>query len=98
MAKIFRDAGIGAAEGLAAYGAGDYGRAVDCLLPIRYEIYRIGGSHAQRDLFTQTLIEAALRCGRFALARALTAERIATMPGNAPTARLRARALEGAAH
>ncbi|MCH7942535.1 MAG: hypothetical protein IIB67_04795 [Proteobacteria bacterium] len=32
------------------------------------------------------------------LARALTAERIAAMPGNAPAARLRARALEGLAH
>ncbi len=64
-------------------------------LILRYEIYRIGGSHAQRDLFSQTLIEAALRSGRYPLARALTAERIATMPDNAPTARLRARALEG---
>ena len=98
MARIMRDAGIGAAEGLAAFHAGDYARAVDCLLPIRYRIYRIGGSHAQRDLFSQTLIEAALRSGRFPLARALTAERIAAMPDNAPTARLRARALEGAAH
>ena len=46
MAKIMRDAGIGAAEGLAAFRAGDYGHAVDCLLPIRYGIYPIGGSHA----------------------------------------------------
>ncbi len=98
MARIMRDAGIGAAEGLAAFHAGDYGRAVDCLLPIRYQLYRIGGSHAQRDLFSQTLIEAALRSGRFPLARALTAERIAAMPDNAPTARLRARALEGGVH
>ncbi len=98
MAKIMRDVGIGAAEGLAAFRASDYAHAVDCLLPIRYRIYRIGGSHTQRDLFAQTLIEAALRCGRFALARALTAERIAAMPDNAPTARLRARALEGLVH
>ena len=70
---------------------GDYAAAVDFLLPIRYRLYRIGGSHAQRDLFAQTLIEAALRCNRFTLARALTAERIAAMPGNAPAERLRAR-------
>lgn len=95
MAAIMRDVGIDACRGLAAYGAGDHAFAVDCLLPIRYRLFRIGGSHAQRDLFAQTLIEAALRCGRFALARALTAERIAVMPGNAPAARLRARALEG---
>ena len=98
MAEIMRDVGIGASLGLAAYRAGDHALAVDSLLPIRYRIHRIGGSHAQRDLFAQTLIEAALRCGRFALARALTAERSAVMPGNAPAARLRARALEGLVH
>ena len=95
MAEIMRDVGIEASLGLAAYRAGDHALAVDSLLPIRYRIHRIGGSHAQRDLFAQTLIEAALRCGRFALARALTAERSAVMPGNAPAARLRAHALEG---
>ena len=98
MAEIMRDVGIEASLGLAAYRAGDHALAVDSLLPIRYRIHRIGGSHAQRDLFAQTLIEAALRCGRFALARALTAERSAVMPGNAPAARLRARALEGLVH
>ena len=98
MVSIMRDVGIDACRGLAAYGAGDYAVAVDCLLPIRYRIYRIGGSHAQRDLFAQTLIEAALRCGKFTLARALTAERIAAMPDNAPARRLRARALEGLTH
>lgn len=95
MAWIMRDVGIDACKGLAAYGAGDYDEAVHCLFPIRYRLYRIGGSHAQRDLFAQTLIEAALRCRRFALARALTAERIADKPDNPPAARLRARALEG---
>ena len=98
MAEIMRDVGIDACRGLAAYRAGDHAQAVDCLLPIRYRLYRIGGSHAQRDLFAQTLIEAALLCGKFALARALTAERIASKPDNAPTARLRARALKGLAH
>ena len=95
MATIMRDVGIDACRGLAAYGAGDYAAAVDFLLPMRYRLYRIGGSHAQRDLFAQTLIDAALRCNRFTLARALTAERIAAMPGNAPAERLRARALKG---
>ena len=98
MAEIMRDVGIDACRGLAAYRAGDHAQAVDWLLPIRYRLYRIGGSHAQRDLFAQTLIEAALQCGKFALARALTAERIASMPDNAPAARLRARALKGLAH
>jgi tetratricopeptide (TPR) repeat protein len=95
VAPIMRDVGIAACQGLAAYRAGDHHRAVDMLLPIRYEIYRIGGSHAQRDLFSATLIEAALNCGRHSLARALTAERCAAMPHSAPAWRLRARALDG---
>jgi hypothetical protein len=98
MATIMRDVGIDASRGLAAYHAGDYAAAVDYLLPVRYQIFRIGGSHAQRDLFAQTLIEAALRCSRFTLARALTAERIAAMPESAPAERLRARALKGLVH
>jgi tetratricopeptide (TPR) repeat protein len=84
-APIMREVGIAACEGL----------AVDKLLPIRYALYRIGGSHAQRDLFAATLIEAALGCGRHGLARALTAERCASRPGNAPAWTLHARALDG---
>ncbi|RVA84872.1 tetratricopeptide repeat protein, partial [Mesorhizobium sp. M7A.F.Ca.CA.004.01.1.1] len=39
-----------------------------------------GGSHAQRDVIDLTLIEAALRAGDGALARALTAERSMARP------------------
>ncbi len=95
VAPIMRDVGIAACQGLAAYRAGDHDRAVDKLLPIRYELYRIGGSHAQRDLFSTTLIEAALNCGRYSLARALTAERCAATPHSAAAWQLRARALDG---
>ena len=95
MAPIMREVGLAACEGLAAYRAGDHGRAVEALLPIRYQLHRIGGSHSQRDLWAQTLIEAALGDGRHTLARALTAERCARMPNNPPAWRLHARALEG---
>ena len=95
VARVMRDVGVAACEGLAAFRAGDHGRAVDTLLPIRYELYRIGGSHAQRDLFAATLIEAALRGGRSRLARALTAERRAAMPERASAARLHNRAIKG---
>ena len=62
----------------------DFGRAVDLLHPVRYDIQRIGGSHAQRDLFAQLLIDAAVKAQRIPLARALLAERVALMPNNAP--------------
>lgn len=78
---------------IAAFGAGDYGRAVDLLLPIRYDLWRVGGSHAQRDVFTQTLIVAALRAGRGGLARALTAERVELKPHSRWAGHFRSEAL-----
>ncbi|MCH7929258.1 MAG: tetratricopeptide repeat protein [Proteobacteria bacterium] len=95
MAPIMREVGVAACEALAAFRAGEYGRAVELLLPVRYALHRIGGSHAQRDLFAQMLIVAALRDGRFALARALLAERTALKPASAPSWRWTAEALDG---
>ena len=95
FAPVIRDVDIPLSEGLIAYSDGDYERAVERILPIRYGILRIGGSHAQRDLFAELLVEAALKCGRFELARALTAERSASQPNNAPVWKAHARALDG---
>ena len=44
-----------------AFGREDYKKATDLLIPIRYQIRKIGGSDAQRDLFAQLLIVSALR-------------------------------------
>ena len=93
---VMRDISIPLAEAVMAYCSGDYAQAVDRLMPIRYGIQRIGGSHAQRDLYAEMLIEAALKCGRYDLARALLAERSALQPGNPQTWRRFAQALEGA--
>jgi hypothetical protein len=67
-------------DGVLAFAAREYARAVELILPVRYQASRIGGSHAQRDLITQTLIAAAERAGQFGLTRALLAERIAVRP------------------
>ncbi|KAI1290173.1 Tetratricopeptide repeat protein 38 [Halotydeus destructor] len=48
-------------RGILEYGRGNYSEAVDLLNPIRYEITQIGGSDAQRDIFKQLLICAALK-------------------------------------
>jgi hypothetical protein len=52
------------ASGLAAYVEGDHDRAADALL--RFEPYQwdVGGSHAQREVFEDTLIHALVRAGR----------------------------------
>ncbi len=48
-------------EAIFAYNNEDFDRVVDLLYPIKYELVRIGGSNAQRDLFQQLLIQSALR-------------------------------------
>lgn len=77
---ITADVGRDIVEAVLAYAAGDYARTVNLLLPIRYKWVRIGGSHAQRDLLTQTLIAAAERAKRWSLVRALLDERAAWRP------------------
>jgi tetratricopeptide (TPR) repeat protein len=80
-AKVAAEVGADLCEGLLAYRAGDFGAAVERLAPLRARLRRIGGSHAQRDLFTQILVDAATRAGRREVARAVLAERTAARPG-----------------
>jgi len=74
-------------DGVLAFARGDYARVVEAVAPVRYDVVRIGGSHAQRDIVAQTLIAAAERSGQTNLARAWLAERVAIRP----TAREKAR-------
>jgi len=67
-------------EALWAFGQGDTARAADLLRNVRHKLPRFGGSHAQRDVFDLTLIEAARRSGEQSLERALLAERAAANP------------------
>ncbi len=69
-------------EAILAYGRGDYTQTIETMLPIRYDYACVGGSHAQRDIFAQYLIEAATKDKQLTLARALLAERIALYPTN----------------
>jgi hypothetical protein len=70
------------AKAVRAFYAGRPGEAVDLLQPIRNSLTPIGGSHAQRDIFAQLLLEAAIKAGNWPLARALASERIALRPQN----------------
>ena len=94
-AGMTRVVGLPFCRALQAFAQGDYGSAVDQLLPIRYRTYRLGGSHAQRDIIAWTLLEAALRAERFKLARALAYERIAQKPTSPQNWKLVAQALQG---
>jgi tetratricopeptide (TPR) repeat protein len=79
-AMMSREVGIPACEGLVAFGQGNYARTIELLLPLRAKANRFGGSHAQRDLFSWTLTEAAIRLGNRRLADAFVAERLAWKP------------------
>ncbi|MGH9112507.1 MAG: tetratricopeptide repeat protein [Acidimicrobiales bacterium] len=79
--------GLPASQALVAYGKGDWPEVVAQLAPIRRRLQHFGGSHAQRDVLQRTLLEAALRDGRFDLARGLVAERLAVRPTSAYAAR-----------
>ena len=64
-------------QGIAAFAYGNYDEAIKQIEPIAGEIVRIGGSHAQREVFEDTLLGAYLRGGRFDKAEAMLRERLA---------------------
>jgi predicted Zn-dependent protease len=73
----------------------DAGAAADILLPLRDHIWRLGGSHAQRDVWAQMVCRALLDAGRFEDARGLLAQRTATKQNSPIGWRWYAEALEG---
>ena len=75
-----REVGLPVARAIVAFGQEHYDDVVDELLPIRYVVNRCGGSHAQRDVVQRTLLEAAIRSGRYAVARELLSERLGVNP------------------
>ena len=75
------DPGLDAAEGLHAFGDGDYSRAFQHLSQARQAIQLAGGSHAQRDVFERLTIDVGLRAGRLDAAEAILNERQALRAG-----------------
>ena len=59
-----RAAALPAAEAMIAHREGDHERVLELLLPARRAFWQLGGSHAQRDVFTQILADSARRLGR----------------------------------
>ncbi len=94
-AWMIRKVGLPLAKALIAYGRGDYAEAAGLLADIRYTANRFGGSHAQRDLISQTLIESAIRSEQLNFARALLSERASRKDTAAQTWQNTARVLEG---
>jgi tetratricopeptide (TPR) repeat protein len=91
-AAMTRDVGLPLAEAVTAFMRGRYADAVLLLEGMRDGASRFGGSHAQRDLITLTLIESALRSADMTRARHYIAERLTHKPTGQWGARVWARA------
>jgi len=82
-AACYGEVGIPVIEGLLAFHRGAYAQAVELLQATRFDLWRIGGSNAQRDIVDWTLTEAALRGGMHDVALALAYERLGSRPRSA---------------
>jgi tetratricopeptide (TPR) repeat protein len=67
-------------RGIRAFANGDYEAAIRTLEPLMPEVVRIGGSHAQRELYEDTLIVACLRSGHSEKAREIIKHRLHHRP------------------
>lgn len=93
--QLARAVGLPLCQALVEAQSGRPDRVLDLLLPIRYRVVQIGGSNAQRDVFNQLLIHAALKCTEGPhrnVARSLLLERDALKPNSPLTERLMRRA------
>jgi tetratricopeptide (TPR) repeat protein len=79
-AMMTRDVGLPLCRAMRAFGQERYEDVVSLIGPVRDIAYRFGGSHAQRDVLTLTLIEGAIRSGQYKLAQHYIAERTILRP------------------
>ena len=62
---LAREATLPLVKGIQAFAHGDYNQAAQLLEAVFPQLTRVGGSHAQREVFEDTLLEAYLRAERF---------------------------------
>jgi hypothetical protein len=91
-AEMTRLVSMDLVEGAIAYCEGRFETAADKFAAVRDGANRFGGSHAQRDLLSLTLIDAASRAGVAELARHYANERLVHKPASAWGRRLLERA------
>ncbi|MGH7094458.1 MAG: hypothetical protein ACREFB_13105 [Stellaceae bacterium] len=78
VAPTIAEAILPACEAVLAHRSGDFARVVELLAPRREQLRLLGGSNAQRDLFTQVLIDAAMKAGRREIVGEMIAHEAAT--------------------
>ena len=75
-----REVGLPVCESIIGFAQGDYETTIDRLMRIKNKTHLFGGSLAQRDVFSRTLLEAAIRAKKKRLASALISERMVHRP------------------
>ena len=85
---VWNDVALPVARGLLAHAAGDGEAALALLESPLGRLTAIGGSHAQRDLFEQVLLDCLLRTGRLARAQGMLEGRRNQDPDGAPLNRI----------
>ncbi|KQT14259.1 tetratricopeptide repeat protein [Ramlibacter sp. Leaf400] len=78
--EVWRDVCLPAADGLLAWARGDHASAVRGLGQALPRLLEIGGSHAQRDLFSQIHLDALVRSGHLGGAQNLLQQQIRSQP------------------
>jgi hypothetical protein len=89
-----REVGLPLSRAIRAFGPGRYETAARSIQNVRDIAHRFGGSHAQRDVLTLTLIEAAIRSGQSCLAEHYIAERTILRSGGSWGPRLFRRSVD----
>jgi tetratricopeptide (TPR) repeat protein len=82
--EAWREVALPGCEGVYAYARGDYAEAARHLAVSVPRMAEIGGSHAQRDLFEQILLDALVRIGRAGRAQQMLELRRAADPDGVP--------------
>jgi len=85
---MWQQVAVPTARALIGYILGRFEEAADILGQVLPNLHRIGGSHAQRDLFEQVHLDALMQAGRTEAARAIVERRLARRPNIAHTRRL----------
>jgi tetratricopeptide (TPR) repeat protein len=75
--NLAAEVGLPLVEGTAAFAAGDHAGALRHFEPVEADIHRMGGSHAQWEIFEETMVVAYLRQGRHEDAARLLRRRLA---------------------
>ncbi len=82
--EAWRDVALPGCEGLYAYARGDYTTAWRHLVSSVPRMAEAGGSHAQRDLFEQILLDTAVKDGRLTAAQQMLELRRMADPNGVP--------------